>query len=571
MKKPGTRTYGSATLKDGRWEIRADPQVLLRFKRLCEGVAKHAVDVVYLSNTPEHCRDLAWFCARYPLVVEPLAALKRGAKKHRDHIARVEDLLAGHTPPPSFQMTKTPRAYQAVAVALALQTRQLLIGDDLGLGKTVMGIATFTEKTLLPALVVCPPHLISQWIEEVHACMPALTVAELTGTKAEAIPQVNGRGVDVLVTSFHRIAGWAAVLKEYCHSVIFDEVADLRRTDSQKYNAAMTIARAMRCRLGLSATPIYNYGDELFNVLEVLGPGRLGTKDEFVREWCSQVGDRHMVRDSKAFGAFLREQGYYLQRTRSEVGRELPPLIRVTQSVGSDRKAIEAEGEAIRHLASIILRQTTATRQELFVAGGELDARLRQATGIAKAPYVASFVQMLVETTGEPILLAGWHRAVYDIWMSVFKRVGISAALYTGSETPAQKQEVRRQFIAGEIQVMVISLRSGTGLDGLQQRCATVVHGELDWSPAVHDQLNGRPHRDGQQRPVTAYYLVSDDGSDPVIAETLGVKRSQLDGIRNPEHDLLQPVAIDQMKSIRKLAEAWLQRTSSSSSADPAA
>ncbi|WP_189654688.1 GIY-YIG nuclease family protein [Paracoccus mutanolyticus] len=43
---------------------------------------------------------------------------------------------------------------------------------------------------------------------------------------------------------------------------------------------------------------------------------------------------------------------------------------------------------------------------------------VRQETGVAKARSVAAYVRTLVEA-GEPVLLGGWHRAVYDIWNQV--------------------------------------------------------------------------------------------------------------------------------------------------------
>jgi hypothetical protein len=48
---------------------------------------------------------------------------------------------------------------------------------------------------------------------------------------------------------------------------------------------------------------------------------------------------------------------------------------------------------------------------------------LRQATGIAKAPFVADFVRLLVES-GEKVLLYGWHREVYSIWRDKLKDLG---------------------------------------------------------------------------------------------------------------------------------------------------
>lgn len=104
-----------------------------------------------------------------------------------------------------------------------------------------------------------------------------------------------------------------------------------------------------------------------------------------------------------------------------------------------------------------------------------------------------------------------------------------------------------------------MSLRSGAGLDGLQEVCHVCVFGELDWAPATHDQVIGRLHRDGQDDPVVAYFLVSEGGSDPLMAEVLGIKRGQSDPILDPDAPILRPV--DQTGDrVRALAESVLER-----------
>ena len=184
---------------------------------------------------------------------------------------------------------------------------------------------------------------------------------------------------------------------------------------------------------------------------------------------------------------------------------------------------------------------------------GELDMLVRQATGVAKAPYVASFVRLLLEA-GENVVLFGWHREVYDIWLAGL--ASYNPRLYTGTESPTAKQEAVDQFRAGQCRVLIVSLRSGAGLDGLQDVCSTCVFGELDWSPAVHEQCIGRVHRDGQGRGVMAYFLVADEGSDPFVCELLGMKRSQVEGIRGEVSELKQ---VDHAAAVRAMAARYLE------------
>jgi SNF2 family DNA or RNA helicase len=119
--------------------------------------------------------------------------------------------------------------------------------------------------------------------------------------------------------------------------------------------------------------------------------------------------------------------------------------------------------------------------------------------------------------------------------------------------------EAKEAFVRGDSPVLILSLRSGAGLNGLQESASSIVFGELDWSPGVHEQCIGRLHRHGQSRSVAAYFLIADDGADPVIAEALGLKREQVEGIRDPHHDLIEKLDVSGDRA-KKLAEYYLHR-----------
>jgi SNF2 family DNA or RNA helicase len=145
---------------------------------------------------------------------------------------------------------------------------------------------------------------------------------------------------------------------------------------------------------------------------------------------------------------------------------------------------------------------------------------------------------------------------VYTIWRHLLDDLGV--AMYTGSETPAQKAEAKEAFLSGRARVLILSLRSGVGLDGLQQAGKTIVFGELDWSPGVHEQCIGRLRRDGQEGQVTAFYLVSDDGSDPFIAGMLGLKTSQSQRLLDAEDSGLTKLQSQSGTRVKDMARQYL-------------
>jgi SNF2 family DNA or RNA helicase len=551
------------------WALKAAPYVLIKAKRLFPRAYPYLDGGIVLHATPEVGRDLQWLLERYPMEMdaETAARLAGDADEHRRTEQAVHAILTGERPHLPFAEPARPaREYQLVAADLALTTGSLLLADDVGLGKSMSGLLLLREPNALPALIVTLTHLPAQWVDELLKTLPLLRYHVAKRMQPHDLRDRNGHEPDVLIMQYSKLRGWGDHLAGNVRTVIFDEVQELRRMDSQKWQAASRVAFQAEYRVGLTATPVYNYGDEVHTIMEVLAPGRLGSREEFLREWGgrSEVGfeGRHAtVRDPAALGLYLRDQGLMLRRSRKDVGRELPPVIRVPHAIDADADLFESLIEDALDLAEILVHRT-APRQQLFQASGEFDWRMRQATGIAKAPYVAEFVKMLLETD-EQVVLFGWHRAVYDIWLD--RLADANPVLYTGTESPTQKQRNADAFLSGASRVLLMSLRAGAGLDGLQEAARIAVFGEIDWAPAIHTQCIGRlqrDHADGTvpEEPVVAYFLLSDHGSDPVMAEVLQLKRQQADPILDPDAPLFEP-APDVRDRIRELArDVWERR-----------
>lgn len=561
-----TDIYGEIAYNGRSWRITCEPQVRARLKRIFPRVAQGAAQHIELLASPENSRELHWFLQRYPMTLpdDVAAALARLAHRHVEMEQSLAQLVAGRIEIPAFDLAKPPREYQRYAGAQLEIRGGLLLADDLGLGKTVTGICPMAVPSNLPAVVVYPAALPNHWPEKLAEFVPNLRVHHIRkGQPYPLIRQPRQRIQDlwdtlpdVILVSYHKLRGWAEVLGEIVQYAVFEECQQLRSPDSDIYRACFYLAARARLRMGLTATPIYNYGSEFYHVVNSLIPDALGGYDEFLREWCiGSPGEKPKLKDSEQFGNYLRREGIMLRRTRAEVGRELPELSKIPHEIESDSAALaRITGDAVA-LAQVILAQNEAYRGQKMQAAGEFDQLVRQATGIAKAPYVAEFVRLLVES-GQQVLLFGWHREVYGIWRE--KLADLNPVMYTGSESAKEKQAAKDAFIAGDSNVMLISLRAGAGIDGLQHACSTVVFGELDWSPGVHEQCIGRVHRDGQSEPVQAFFLISGEGSDPIVSDVLGVKREQIEGVRNPGDNLIERRDLGE-NQLRQLAKQFLK------------
>lgn len=150
---------------------------------------------IHLALEAEPVRE-----ARFPLPTADQRASHDAALLLRD--ALLLSLRRGAGPFRSFgQISVEPRAYQLVPLLMALKLDpvRLLIADDVGVGKTIE--AALIARELLDrgdverVAVLCPPHLVEQWITELeqrfHIHAVAVTSASASRLERDLPPSVS--------------------------------------------------------------------------------------------------------------------------------------------------------------------------------------------------------------------------------------------------------------------------------------------------------------------------------------------------------------------------------------------
>ncbi|WP_164774290.1 MULTISPECIES: DEAD/DEAH box helicase [unclassified Mesorhizobium] len=526
----------------------------IRLKNMFPRIPKTQTKVFDLPATLEMAADLLWMQQRFPFVMsaQDRQALEATKLLFDDDRAASEAIMLPDWQPPArhgFRPGKEAYHYQKQASEMWHRRKGLLLGDDVGLGKTIAALDGLAGSQYLPAAIVVQAHLPSQWVNEFIKPFTYMNAHVIQGTKPYSLPPAN-----LYIFRYSNIAGWTDIFATgMFKAVVFDEIQELRRgTEAEKGKAALVLAQNAALRLGLSASPVYNLGSEMWNILSVIDPEVLGPWEDFVREWCVMAsGGKWRVEDPDALGSYLRESGVFLRRLRQ--GR---PINRIPIEVDFDEEIADNAAELAKKLAIKVMNGSFV---EAGLAARELDAFARLQTGLAKAKSVAILAQMYLEK-GIPIILAGWHRDVYSQWIEQLKK--FNPMLYTGSESARQKDRTKNAFINGDTNLMIISLRSGAGLDGLQKRCSTLIVGEMDWSNAVVDpQLIGRIDRPGQKADeITVVFPYVNYGSDPVLMSVNAIKKDQQRGINDPGA-VLGPVYTDESR-IKLLAQQFLQKRS---------
>lgn len=522
----GTLTYNARARV---WTIRGEPCVVELAKRLFPGCDGRGRGTARFAAHARIIGDLNWLMLRYPLEIadRDRARWQKAVTAAREYAVRRERARVAPsrvTPPATFRGNLMP--FQKLGLGFLMDNPRALLADEMGLGKTVQALALLCAKNAFPAIIIPPPHLVRNWEREIanFVELPGGTrVHVVRGIKPYDLPEA-----DIYIVHYLLLRGWKKVLPKLSYrAVIFDEAQELRHAGTEKYSAATLISGDCETVVGLSGTPIYNRGGEIWNVINAIDYHFLGDWESFTREWCYGYGS-DTVADPEKLGEYLRREGMMLRRTKREVLPELPPKRRLVQEIDWDDEVYREYMRPVVESLRALRGETDASRRAIIEDA--ISQTERQATGVAKAPYVCACVRTLLEA-GEKVLLFAHHHAVMDIYKRELKRY--HPAFITGRENEREKDAALNAFMTGATDICCISLRSASGLN--LQRATCVVFGEMDWSPAVHSQAEDRAHRIGQKDSLLCYYLVSPRGSDQEMQLALGLKVSQFVGLMGDE------------------------------------
>ena len=504
--------------------IKGDSAVCQMAKLLFPGCEGRTRDTARFPASRRVVGNLNWLMLRYPLEINPKdrQIWFEMLEKARDLAVKREQAIAYplSAQPDSMDFLGELRPFQKEGTGFLIQNERGLLADEMGLGKTVQALAALSVMKAFPAIIVAPPHLTRNWQKEIKRFLRIdgrePVIHEIKGLSPYELPKA-----DVYIVHYLLLRKWKQSLPKYRFKCcVFDEIQELRHSGTEKYSAASLLSESCDNAFGLSGTPIYNRGGEIWNVINILEFHALGDWESFSRQWCYGYGN-NIVAKPEQLGDYLRREGLILRRTKEEVLPQLPPKRRLVQEIDFSLSIYKKFMSGTKNLLLRLTGEELSNSDRALLIE-QISQQDRQATGLAKAQYVCAYVSALLEA-GERVLLFAHHHAVMDEYRKQLKPY--KPVFITGRETTAQKDQAVEAFMNGKSDVCCISLRAAAGLN--LQRASCVVFGELDWSPAVHSQAEDRAHRMGQEDSVLCYYLVSPEGSDSDMQDALGLKTSQ--------------------------------------------
>jgi SNF2 family DNA or RNA helicase len=493
-----------------------------------------------IPDSPQNVQQIQWILERYPMEILSKSIWRRKISKSSIPQIKLKKIEKLSKATPSKQFRGKLHNFQKEGLDFLLKSSgNALLADEMGLGKTVQTLAYLaTEKQAMPALVIAPLVTLRNWQREIGNFMKKKSrngrLIEREIPSSTLIRKGKSQEIgkfDFYIINYELLEKrFADLSKLNIRSIICDEVQNLRSKSTKKYAAVKKLVAldSVKYRIGLSGTPIYNRGSEIWPIVDILRPGLLGSFKEFCEYFC-YVNDKGKAIVLENKRESLRSElcnHVMLRRKKSDVLKELKDKVRYKEVIDSDSTYYNKELDKIWKKLEEEQKQAETEFDKSASYHRAIQSE-RQAAGVAKLPHVINFVKNIMEID-ESVVVFCHHRAIHDLLHKSLSEYNPASII--GGQSDNIRQLQIDMFQEGKTKLMIAGLRAGNlGIN--LTRAKYVIFAELDWSPAIHRQAEDRLHRMGQKNTVFAYYLIGNGTLDDHVAKILVDKSYEIDSV----------------------------------------
>jgi len=560
------------------------------------------------------------------LIVHGFFKFAQEAKEHARQVRLIESDRAAASAASDADLDLrgfgvTPFPFQRAGIKYALDRKRVIIGDQMGLGKTIQGLGTVYLANAFPCIVVTPASLKYNWAEsEIPRAFPGKFVVIADKDTPLMLLQL----AKVIVTNYEQLVGFRSYksvdgLKRTCwkdatkrevllsplakklrdlgaKSIICDEAHYLKDPATGRTMATMAIRHSCTYRLLLTGTAMLNRPAELWSLMKFLDRGdEFGGYIAFMERFCGMRKGKYGVEAKSAFHAAELNRrmraSFYIRRLKKDVLKELPPKLRTNYKIDIDNREeyVKAEKEllewvkdrvhqdkafmeSIAHLpemmriAAIHERQTDKAER---AKKAEVVVRISALKNVAARGKLAAAKQWIDDflESGEKLVVFATNKEILSALITKYPK----AARIISEDDDRERQVNVKKFQSDNGPQLIIcamgtsATNSPGGVGHTLTAASNVLFLQLGWNPALHDQCEDRCHRIGQEDNVTAHYLLGRDTIEIPIAELIEEKRAicqqVLDG--GPADDQEHGILSELMERLARVEDIYSELISS--------
>lgn len=399
-----------------------------------------------------------------------------------------------------------PFQLAGIEYAVHPAVKNVLLGDEPGLGKTVQGIGVANYLKSRKIIVLTPAKLRGVWETHLNKWLVHDASVKLVNYTSLTDPDY----IKELIRGGPYDLG------------LGDEIHYLKNPTAKrtKYTLAKNgLISSINKFVAMSGTPIQNRPIELYPISKTLAPASLGNMDKF------GFGIRYCAGWKTPWGAWdftgasnLKELGlkfrstWMVRRTKDKVLKDLPEKFVNLVFIESKEGAL-----ALSKLEALDI-------ETVIKGGGKVTedghvSSVREQVGVSKIDFAVGYIKEQLEAGHPKIVVFAHHKKVINGLELGLSKAGVDFECVRGGNTSAQVNASVEKFQRpGGPRVFLGSLMATK--EGLTLTAASyVIFVEFSWAPMDNEQAMDRTHRIGQHDNVMVDFLVVKGTLDERIAK----------------------------------------------------
>jgi len=433
-------------------------------------------------------------------------------------------------------LTPLPHQLETAKQVIENMNGKAILADEVGLGKTIEAGLILKEYMIRglvkKVLILVPASLVTQWSIELNSKFFIPAISQRKSYVWEQCDVVVS-SIDTAKRNPHR----DIIFKQDYDLIIIDEAHKLKNNKTKNYEFVQNLKKKF-CLL-LTATPIQNRIEEIFNLVSLLKPGHLGSETAFYEKY---KRDARSLNDNEHLKELVNK--VMIRNRRADTGIEWTKRHVETLPIEftpQEKELYEAittlknEGDWVQKSAFSVMtlqREACSSREAVFYTlknmlqkkedptpafEEQIQSLIKRVEAVQKNSKAEKALE-IIQRVNDKVIIFTEYRATQLYLQWFLKQHGISSVPFRGGFKRGKKDWMRELF-QKNMQVLIATEAGGEGIN--LQFCNHIINFDLPWNPMRLEQRIGRIHRLGQEKDVMIYNFAIKDTVEEHILKLL--------------------------------------------------